>query len=66
MVKRLRPDVKPESVSDKEWERSACDKSPTGSHYFLLSGTPPDGPCKYCGQFHPEVYYEEYIRGKVV
>lgn len=66
IMERLRPEVKPKEVSDRDWERSACDKSPTGSHYFLLSGAPPDGPCKYCGQFHSEVYMEKYLRGEVV
>lgn len=62
---RLRPRVKPEDVSQREWERSECKASPTGAHYFKLSGRPPDGFCIYCSMLHSEIYPEPYLRGGV-
>ena len=56
---RLRPakrDLK--FTSEKEWERSECKKSPTGSHHFR----PYYGvlTCRFCKKTHEEVYPETY------
>jgi len=56
MTERLRPEEKPKEVSQEEWEASACELSPTGAHYFKLSGSPGDGPCVYCGKMHSKVH----------
>jgi len=58
MVERLRPAEKPPFISDEEWEASECKLSPTGSHYFKLSGKPVDGPCIYCHRMHSVVHPE--------
>lgn len=55
-TERLRPDEKPKDVTQEEWESSACELSPTGSHHFKLTGSPGDGPCKYCGQLYSKVH----------
>ncbi len=52
---RLRPEVKPEKISDLEWEQSKCDKSPTGAHWFVPA---PGGEleCYFCEKFHTKVW----------
>lgn len=52
---RLRPEVKPEHVSDSEWENSKCDKSPTGSHWFV-SRSSNVFRCYFCEKSHTVVW----------
>jgi len=54
-MERLRPEVKPEKVSDLEWEKSKCDKSPTGSHWFVPENFS-ELRCHFCGKSHTEVW----------
>ncbi len=51
---KLRPEVKPEKVSDLEWKKSGCDKSPTESHWFVPAAG--ELKCRFCGKSHVEVW----------
>ena len=55
VIERLRPEVKPEEISDQEWKKSKCDQSPTGSHWFVPESAT-NLRCCFCGQCHTEVW----------
>ena len=54
-IQRIRPGLKPEGVTALEWEKSKCDKSPTGSHWFLPENSS-ELRCCFCRKSHTEVW----------
>ena len=54
-IERLRPEVKPEKVSDLEWEKSECAKSPTGSHWFVPENSS-ELKCRFCRKSHNKIW----------
>ena len=63
VTKRLRPGTRPNDVAKSTWNKSACDKSPTGAHWFIKG---PDGLfCRFCDRPHGKIYPEPKRRKKL-
>lgn len=56
-LEKLRPEIKPAQVSDSEWGKSKCDKSPTGSHWFVqVQENSNKLRCRFCGKSYTAVW----------